>query len=296
MTDRRGLWAALLAYGIWGAFPLYFQLTKPAGSLEVVAHRVVWSMLILLLMLLAMKRLPAVRRWCTPDVLWRLALAAVLIGVNWLTYIWAVTNGHTLDASLGYFLNPLLSVALGVAFLGERLSPLQWVGVGAALLGALYLCVVSPQFPWVALVLAATFALYGWIKKKVRAPALEGMLIETSWLLLPALAVLAWLAGQQQLVFAHHTPGTDVALWGTGLATTIPLLAFGVAAQRLPLAMLGMMQYVAPTLQFLCGVLILQEPMDGHRLTGFVGVWIGLALFTLASVQRIRQQLRQSPV
>ncbi len=296
MTDRRGLWAALLAYGVWGVFPLYFQLTKSAGSLEVVAHRVVWSMLILLLMLLAVKRLPTVLRWCTPDVLWRLAVAAVLLGANWLVYIWAVTHGHTLDASLGYFLNPLLSVALGVVFLGERLSPLQWAGVGAALLGALYLCVVSPQFPWVALVLAATFALYGWIKKKVRTPALEGMLIETAWLLLPALGVLGWLAGQQQLVFLHHSASTDLALWGTGLATTIPLLAFGVAAQRLPLAMLGMMQYVAPTLQFVCGVLILQEPMDAHRLTGFVGVWIGLALFTLASVQRMRQQLRQSPV
>lgn len=283
-TDRNGLWAALLAYGLWGIFPLYFQLTKSVPALEVVAHRVVWSAFVVALLLLGLRRLAAMRQWLLGPVLRTLSAAAVLLGVNWGTYVWAVTNGHTVDASLGYFLNPLLSVGLGVLFLGERQSPLQWAGVACAALGVAWLGWSSPQFPWVALVLAGSFALYGFLKKRVSIPPLEGMLIETLALLPLALGVLLWLQTKGALVFAHQSRATDALLWSTGLVTTVPLLAFAFAAQRLPLALLGMLQYMAPTMVFLIGVWLLHEPMDMQRLAGFGAVWAGLILFTLPAL------------
>ena len=286
--DRSGLWAALFAYGVWGAFPLFFQLTRAVGLLEVVAHRVLWSAAVLVVLLALRRRLGGLRRWLRPAVVGPLAVAALLLATNWGVYVWAVTHGHTVDASLGYFLNPLLSVALAVLLLGERLPALQWGGVACASAGVLWLAWVSPQFPWVSLALAASFALYGLIKKRVTLPAMEGMLVETGVLLPLALALLAWLAGQGTLAFGHGARLTDAALLASGLVTTLPLVAFATAAQRLPLAMLGMLQYIAPTLQFAIGVGVLHETMDLRRLAGFAAVWLGLALFTLAGLRRPR--------
>lgn len=289
-----GVTAALLAYGLWGLMPLYFRLMAPATAIEVVAHRIVWSLALLLLWLGVRGQLGPLWRRLDARLLARLALAALLVSINWLTYVWAVTHGRTLDASLGYFLLPLFNVALGVLLLGERLTRGEWIGVMLAALGVGYLALVSPRLPWVALVLAASFGVYGLVKKQTELPAAEGMALETGLIALPALAVLGWLATRGQLAFGQAGAGTDALLISTGLITTVPLVAFAVAARRLTLAALGMLQYISPTLQFLLGVFVLHEPVDAQRLAGFAAVWLGLLVFSAGAYRRHRTRLRHA--
>ena len=289
-----GVTAALLAYGLWGLMPLYFRLMAPAAAIEVVAHRIVWSLALLLLWLGVRGQLGPLWRRLDARLLARLALAALLVSINWLTYVWAVTHGRTLDASLGYFLLPLFNVALGVLLLGERLTRGEWIGVMLAALGVGYLALVSPRLPWVALVLAASFGVYGLVKKQTELPAAEGMALETGLIALPALAVLGWLATRGQLAFGQAGAGTDALLISTGLMTTVPLVAFAVAARRLTLAALGMLQYISPTLQFLLGVFVLHEPVDAQRLAGFAAVWLGLLVFSAGAYRRHRTRLRHA--
>ena len=289
-----GITAALLAYGLWGLMPLYFRLMAPATAIEVVAHRIVWSLALLLLWLGVRGQLGPLWRRLDARLLARLALAALLVSINWLTYVWAVTHGRTLDASLGYFLLPLFNVALGVLLLGERLTRGEWIGVMLAALGVGYLALVSPRLPWVALVLAASFGVYGLVKKQTELPAAEGMALETGLIALPALAVLGWLATRGQLAFGQAGAGTDALLISTGLMTTVPLVAFAVAARRLTLAALGMLQYISPTLQFLLGVFVLHEPVDAQRLAGFAAVWLGLLVFSAGAYRRHRTRLRHA--
>ena len=289
-----GVTAALLAYGLWGLMPLYFRLMAPATAIEVVAHRIVWSLALLLLWLGVRGQLGPLWRRLDARLLARLALAALLVSINWLTYVWAVTHGRTLDASLGYFLLPLFNVALGVLLLGERLTRGEWIGVMLAALGVGYLALVSPRLPWVAMVLAASFGVYGLVKKQTELPAAEGMALETGLLALPALAVLGWLATRGQLAFGQAGAGTDALLISTGVMTTVPLVAFAVAARRLTLAALGMLQYISPTLQFLLGVFVLHEPVDAQRLAGFAAVWLGLLVFSAGAYRRHRTRLRHA--
>ena len=289
-----GVTAALLAYGLWGLMPLYFRLMAPATAIEVVAHRIVWSLALLLLWLGVRGQLGPLWRRLDARLLARLALAALLVSINWLTYVWAVTHGRTLDASLGYFLLPLFNVALGVLLLGERLTRGEWIGVMLAALGVGYLALVSPRLPWVALVLAASFGVYGLVKKQTELPAAEGMALETGLIALPALAVLGWLATRGQLAFGQAGAGTDALLISTGVMTTVPLVAFAVAARRLTLAALGMLQYMSPTLQFLLGVFVLHEPVDAQRLAGFAAVWLGLLVFSAGAYRRHRTRLRHA--
>ena len=289
-----GVTAALLAYGLWGLMPLYFRLMAPATAIEVVAHRIVWSLALLLLWLGVRGQLGPLWRRLDARLLARLALAALLVSINGLTYVWAVTHGRTLDASLGYFLLPLFNVALGVLLLGERLTRGEWIGVMLAALGVGYLALVSPRLPWVALVLAASFGVYGLVKKQTELPAAEGMALETGLIALPALAVLGWLATRGQLAFGQAGAGTDALLISTGLMTTVPLVAFAVAARRLTLAALGMLQYISPTLQFLLGVFVLHEPVDAQRLAGFAAVWLGLLVFSAGAYRRHRTRLRHA--
>ena len=279
-----GVTAALLAYGLWGLMPLYFRLMAPATAIEVVAHRIVWSLALLLLWLGVRGQLGPLWRRLDARLLARLALAALLVSINWLTYVWAVTHGRTLDASLGYFLLPLFNVALGVLLLGERLTRGEWIGVMLAALGVGYL----------ALVLAASFGVYGLVKKQTELPAAEGMALETGLIALPALAVLGWLATRGQLAFGQAGAGTDALLISTGVMTTVPLVAFAVAARRLTLAALGMLQYISPTLQFLLGVFVLHEPVDAQRLAGFAAVWLGLLVFSAGAYRRHRTRLRHA--
>ena len=286
-----GTAAALLAYGLWGVMPLYFQLMGPASAVEVLAQRVLWSLGLLLVVLLAQRQLGALWRQLAPRLLANQLLAALLVGANWLTYVWAAMNGHAVDASLGYFILPLFSVALAVLLLDERLEALEWAGVAAAAAGVVWLTVVAGRLPWVALVLALSFGLYGLIKKRSPLPAVPGLALETALLAPLAAAALAWLAVRGELAFGHAGWRVNVALASTGLLTALPLAAFGYAAQRLGLAALGMLQYISPTLQFLIAVTLLGESVDARRLLGFGLVWLGLALFTLALWRRQRARV-----
>ena len=276
---RRGTLLGIAAYLMWGLFPLYWPLLEPAGALEILAHRVVWSLVAVLLLLVvtgrSLRSLPRTRR---PILL--LIAAAVLIGINWGVYIWGVNNSHVVETSLGYFINPLVSVALGVIVLGERLRRGQWVAVGIAAAGVTVLSVAAGRPPWIALVLAASFGTYGLIKRVVGVPPVEGLVVEAGALTPVAIAYLAIAAAHGHGNFSDHGGGHAVLLMSAGVVTAIPLLAFAGAAQRIPLSRLGLMQYLTPTIQFLIGVLIRHEPVSPGRFAGFVLVWLALIVFT----------------
>lgn len=285
-TTRDGLLAGLGAYAMWGLVPLYWPLLEPAGALEILAHRMVWSLAVVgVIAVVAARRSGTsltsrfgfLRR---PGVAWLLTAAAVLVAVNWGVYIWAVNNDHVIDASLGYFINPLVSVALGVAVLRERLRRLQWAALAIATAGVLELTVTSATVPVTALALAASFGLYGLVKKIANAPAVEALVVETAVLFLPAAGFLALLAATGNGTFAQLGTGHRALLASTGVVTAVPLLLFGAAAIRIPLSTVGVLQYLTPSMQFLLGVLAFGEHLSGSRLIGFVVVWAALAVFT----------------
>jgi chloramphenicol-sensitive protein RarD len=283
-----GALLALGAYTLWGFLPLYLRLLHGASALEVVCHRVVWSFVIVALYLAAFGRLRPLARQLSRRHAATYARAAALISANWGTFIWAVDAGRTIDASLGYFLTPIISVGLGAIVVRERLSALQYLGVACATAGAVFVCAVSPSFPWIAFVLAATFGSYGLVKKQAPLPAAEGLALETLVLLLPAVLVLGVLATQDQLVFLRVSRQLDFLLVGAGLVTLVPLVLFAAASRRTTLATLGMLQYVAPTLQFLVGVFVFGEPLGPARLFGFAIVWLGLSIYAYGHLRRER--------
>jgi chloramphenicol-sensitive protein RarD len=291
-STRRGTLYGAGAYVLWGLFPLYWPLLEPAGALEVLAHRIVWSLAVVAVLLTALHRTPqllAVVR--DRQKLWRLSLAAVVVAINWGTYIWGVTHDRVVETSLGYFVNPIVTVLLGVLVLGERLRRLQWAAMGLALLAVVVLSVQGGRPPWLALVLAFSFGSYGLLKKTADVGAVEGLGVETLVLLVPAGAYVAWLGATGGSTFGSHGPGHAGLLALSGVVTAVPLLLFGAAATRVPLTTLGVLQYLAPTLQFLIGVLLYGEPMPLAELLGFVLVWVALALFTSDTLRR-RRQLR----
>ncbi|WP_214327319.1 EamA family transporter RarD [Nonomuraea sediminis] len=284
--QRRGVLFGIAAYAMWGLFPLYWPLLKPSGAIEILAHRMAWS-------LVAVVAVLAVRRhWSwfrelikQPAKLGLLALAAVLVSVNWGTYIYAVNSNHVVESALGYFINPLVSVLFGVLLLRERLRPLQWVAVGFGLLAVLVLTIDYGRLPWIALVLAVSFGLYGLVKKKANVGAAESLTVETLVLLAPALAYLVYLEQAGQSTFGHEGAGHALLLAGAGVVTAVPLLCFTASAIRIPLSTIGLLQYIAPVLQFLCGVLIAKETMPTSRWLGFSIVWLALAVFTYDSIR-----------
>ncbi len=278
---NRGLFYAIAAYGLWGLLPLYWKVLHSVPATEIVAHRMVWSLVFLGVLLLFRRRwawLPAVMK--QPRTLLLVLLSGCILAVNWLTYIWAVNAGYVVETSLGYFINPLLSVFLGVLFLRERLRVGQWLAIGLALLGVLYLTVAYGSFPWIALTLALSFGLYGLLKKTTALEALEGLSLETALLFGPALVYLLLLEWQERGSFGHTGAGISLLLMLTGVATGLPLLLFGAAARRIPLSLVGIMQYIAPTMQFLLGVFLFQEPFTASRLVGFSFIWAALLLYT----------------
>jgi chloramphenicol-sensitive protein RarD len=287
---RRGTLLGFAAYLLWGLFPLYWPLLEPAGAVEILAHRVLWSLVLVGLVLLlrshSLRTLPRDRR-----ALRLLVAAAVLIAVNWGVYIWGVNAHHVVETSLGYFVNPLVSVALGVVALGERLRRVQWAAVGLAATGVVVLTADSGRLPWIALVLASSFGTYGLLKKVVGVPAVEGLVVETAVLTPLALGyvVVGGLFGTTTLT--GRGGGHALLLVSAGVVTAIPLLAFAGAAARVPLSRLGLMQYVTPTMQFLIGVLVRHEPLPPGRLAGFVLVWVALAVFTVDTATHYRRQL-----
>ena len=287
---RVGMVCGISAYALWGLFPLYWPLLKPASPGEILASRMVWS-LVAVLAILAFRRVPAgAARWAWVRGLTRrqvglLAAGAVLITVNWFVYIWAVNNGHTVDGSLGYFVNPLVTVLFGVLLLRERLRRAQWAAVGIGAAAVLVFAVGYGKVPWIALTLAATFGTYGLLKKLAGVPAAESMAVETSLLFLPALGFLVWLGTRGELVFAHHGAGNAALLAFTGPVTAVPLILFAAATIRLPLSVVGLLQFLAPVLQFVCGVAVQHEPVPAARLAGFVIVWAALAVLTADAVR-----------
>jgi chloramphenicol-sensitive protein RarD len=278
------------AYLLWGAFPLYWPLLEPAAAFEILAHRIIWSLVVMGALVLALGRTTAFRRVLESRRVTRLlALAACLVTVNWATYIWAVNNGHVVESSLGYFINPLVTVLMGVFILGERLRPWQWCALAVATLAVVALTVDYGRLPWIALILACSFGSYGLCKKQAGAPAVESLTFETLVIGPFALAYVAWLTAHGQSSFTDHGPVHLLLLISTGLVTAVPLICFGGAAIRVPLVTLGLLQYLAPILQFALGILYFHETMPVGRWVGFALVWVALAVFTLDSLRHRRR-------
>ncbi len=286
-----GMWYAVSAYVAWGLLPVYWKWLQEVPAPQLISHRILWSCFMLCGAILLLRQGPAFRTAArSPRVLLVYAVAALLIGVNWLTYVWAVNAGFIVETSLGYFINPLISVLLGVVFLRERLRVWQWVPVVLALTGVLYLTVVYGTLPWIALTLAFTFGLYGLVKKIAPLGSVGGLTLETGLLLVPAMLYLFYTERTGQGAFLHLGTATDALLVGAGLVTTVPLVMFAAAAQRIPLSLVGILQYIAPTLQFLVGVLLYQEPFTSSQFIGFGIVWAALIVFGIEGALAHRMQ------
>jgi chloramphenicol-sensitive protein RarD len=280
----RGLTHGIAAYSLWGLFPLYWKMLTHVPALEVLAHRIVWSCVLLLGLIEWRRRRGTSWPPLSPGVVVAYAAAAVLIGINWFLYVWAVTSGLVLQTSLGYFITPLVSVVFGVAMFGERLRPLQWSAVAVAASGMLYMAVSVGGIPWVSLGLASSFGAYSIVKKQAPLAAVEGLTLETAILWLPAAAFLAGLGWRGTGVFLHAGAATDLLLVVGGLVTIVPLLLFASSLRLIPLSTVGMLQYISPSLQFLLGVFLYHEPFGRAQLVGFAAVWAALAAFTLDSL------------
>lgn len=284
---------AAAAYLLWGVFPLYFPLLEPAGAVEVLAHRVVWSLVVVAVLVQLTRRWPAVRAaFADRTRLMRLAAAASFLAVNWGVYIYGVTNDRVVESSLGYFITPLVSVMLGVVVLGERLRRLQWVAVGVAAVAVLFLAVESSRLPWIALVLGFSFGIYGLLKKTSGVGALEGLMVETAVLAPVAVGYLSVLQLSGRSTLTSNGSGHVTLLMLVGVITAVPLLLFGAAASRVSLTTIGLLQYLAPIMQFLLGVLFFDEEMGPTRLFGFGLVWTALVLFSADLLQQRRRPSR----
>ncbi len=286
--ERRGAAYGLLAYAIWGVFPLYFAALRPAGAWEILSHRILWTLLLCGAVLLVRRDLRWMRQLRDrPRLALGVGAAAFLIAGNWVIYVAAVLNDHTTEAALGYFLNPIVTVALGVAVLRERLRPLQWTAVAIGAVAGVYLSVAAGSVPVIALSLACTFGLYGLVKKKVGASleAMQSLTAETLVLAPFAVVTLIVLTAQGTTTFTTQGWSHTTLLVLAGVATAGPLLLFAAAARRVPLVTIGLLQFITPVLQLLCGVLLLGEHMTAQRWAGFGIVWVALAVLTLDSVR-----------
>jgi len=277
--DSKGYGYAVAAYATWGLFPLYWKWLDHVSSLQVIGHRMVWSFVTLLAIVFISRQWNEFREAAFDRrVIPIYAAAGVLIALNWLLFVWLVNTGHIVEISLGYFINPLVSILLGVVVLRERLRAGQWAAIALAAVGIVCLTVAYGSLPWASLALGCTFGLYGLVKKVAPLGVLHGLTLETGLLLLPALAYLFYEDSLRRAAFLHSGTTIDLLLLGAGPVTTIPLLLFAAAAKRIPLSMVGLFQYITPTLQFLIGVLVYQETFTRSRLMGFAIVWVALAL------------------
>jgi chloramphenicol-sensitive protein RarD len=282
---QRGYWYAVGAYVTWGLFPIYWKWLQHISALQLIGHRVVWSCATLLL-IIALSRQWRNFRSSVRDrrALGIYAIAGVLIAINWTVYVWAVNSNFIVETSLGYFINPLVSVLLGILVLGERLRIGQWAAIGLAAAGVLYLTLAYGSLPWISLALACTFGLYGLVKKMAPLGAVHGLALETSILLVPALVYLSIEHSNGRGAFIHGGTAIDLLIIGAGPVTTIPLLFFAAASRRIPLSMMGLFQYIAPTMQFLIGVFLFHEPFTRSRFIGFSLVWVALLLSAVEGV------------
>lgn len=284
-----GIWYGIAAYTIWGLLTLYWRLFPHVPPIQVLGHRIVWAFVVLAAIIAASwSRRRAVIRLLTPSTVGLYAVAAALISINWFLFLFAVNNGLVVASSLGYFITPLVNVLLGVVVLRERLRVLQWIAVALAFAGVVRLTLAYGSIPWIALALAASFGGYGLVKKKAPLPSLEGLALETAVLFIPAALYLAALYRQGSGAFLSHGPPTDVLLVAAGGITVIPLLLFASAVRRVPLSVVGVLQYISPTIQFLLGVFVIREPFTRTQMSGFALVWLGLIVFGLDGVRTRR--------
>lgn len=287
-VSTTGLLFGLLAYGIWGLFPLYWPLLEPASPVEVVAHRSLWSLVFLAIVVTLTRGWPVVRTtFATPRTRWLLLAAAVLIAINWIGYIGAVMADHVVEAALGYFINPLVSVLVGVVVLSERLRGPQWVAVALGAVSVVVMTVSYGRPPWIALLLAGSFAVYGLCKKVANVPSVPSLTVETTFIAPVALGFLLWL----QVTGAGHfgaDPAQTALFIGAGVVTALPLLAFGAAAIRIPLSSLGLLQYLTPLLQFLLGIFLFGEHLNVTGWVGFALIWAALAVFSVDAFRHAR--------
>ncbi|HEY5731786.1 MAG TPA: EamA family transporter RarD [Anaerolineales bacterium] len=279
---NKGILYGIGAYVLWGFFPIYWKLLIDVPALEVIGHRIGWSFILLLIYVVARGQW---RKFRASALNWRTigvyTIASVLLSFNWLIYVWGVNAGFVVETSLGYFINPLFYVLLGVVFLGERLRAMQWIPIGLAAIGVTYLTFVYGRLPWIALSLAFTFGLYGFVKKLSPLGSLHGLTLETGIVFPVAVIYIAALGFNGIGAFLSKDVSIDLFLIGAGLVTTIPLLMFASAARQIPLTIVGLLQYIAPTIQFLIGVFIYKEAFDTSRFIGFSIVWVALIIFAV---------------
>lgn len=289
---RTGILCGLGAYGAWGLFPLYWPLLARAGAVEILAHRIIWALVFAIVLTALLRRRGLWAQLRQRRDLGLLAIASAVIALNWGVYIWAVNNGHVVETALGYYINPILSILLGVLLLRERLPRWQWAAVGLALVAVVVLTVEFGRPPVIALVLATSFASYGLLKKHIHVDALLTLVVESAFLFLPALAFLLYRESAGLQTFGHAGWLHTVLLITSGIATVLPLLCFTAAATRIPLSTLGLLQYLTPTLQFLIGVLYFHEAMSTGRWAGFVLVWIALVILAAGGLLTYRSARR----
>lgn len=290
---NKGIFYGVGAYLLWGLLPIFWKSLHHVPALEILAHRMVWSLAFVVVLLAAQGRW----RWLLPvlkngRVLLTFTVSALLLSLNWFIYIWAVNAGHIVETSLGYFINPLLNVLLGTLFLKERLRPGQLAAIIVATIGVLYLTLHYGSLPWIALTLAGSFGIYGLLRKTAALNSLEGLTLETLVLFLPALAYLIYLEVVGTAAFGHTGLTTTLLLIAGGVATALPLLLFASGARRITLTLMGILQYIAPTMQFLIGVFLYHEPLDSDRLIGFSLIWLALAIYSLEGILRSGRSAR----
>lgn len=288
---KKGILYAIGAYVSWGLLPVYWKWLHQVPALQLLCHRIVWSFLTLLVVLFIARRWKLLERTTiTSRIIRFYFIAAILIGINWFMYVWAVNSGHIIETSLGYFINPLLSVFMGVLVMHEHLRLRQWVPIGIAALGVIYLTFIYGHLPWIALILAVSFGLYGLVKKISPLGSFIGLTLETGILFLPAVLFLSFSEYSREGIFLHSGLITNILLVGAGIVTTAPLFMFASAAKRIPLSLVGILQYISPTLQFLLGVFIYQESFTREHLIGYSIVWLALLLFGVESFYTYRTQ------
>ena len=290
---NKGIWYAVVAYFIWGLFPIYWKWLETVPALQLIGHRIGWSFVLLFIVLLVTRQWGAFRAVAFEGRTLRIyALAALLVSINWLIYVWAVNSGYVIESSLGYFINPLVSVLLGVIFLRERLHPWQWLPLGLAAVGVTIAAFAYGFFPWISVALALSFGLYGLVKKPAPLGAFHGLVLETGIAFTPALLYLVYVDHIGQGAFLHMDLVSNLLMIGAGVVTTVPLLLFSSATQRIPLSTIGILQYITPTLQFLLGLFVYKEVFSTGQLIGFAFVWVALVIFSVGGFVA-RNVLRQ---
>jgi chloramphenicol-sensitive protein RarD len=293
---NKGILKGIIAYSLWGVFPIYWKMLHQVPAVQVIGNRIVWSFLLLAGVLLFTSQWTAFRTAAASSrIVGIYSIAGVLLTINWLVYVWGVNSGFIVETSLGYFINPLVSVLLGVLFLHERLRTTQWIPIGIAAAGVAYLTVAYGRLPWIALTLALSFGFYGLVKKLAPLGSLYGLTLETGIVFPAALIYLIFVGLRRSGAFLQDSPQTTLLLICAGPVTTIPLLLFASAAKEIPLAIIGLLQYIAPTLQFLIGVFIYKEPFDRSLLIGFIIIWIALILFWVENYLSHRTPIEPIP-